>query len=251
MHNGKKQSHFWDIQVSIANASAKSPHPSLMEMHHEIIEEMGHAPGLDLVDYFVGIAKISSQEVDTYFSYIGRNKQKPDTKTNIKPSPKQFTEKIATHDNPTILKFRQSFIQEYGEPPPDRIIEYFLQQIQIHKQKRQPIKHEKQGFFDFAEKMASSNNPTVLKFRDEYNKQFGGYPANETITYFLKQIQVARNTNGKNSDFESKANFTKTVANGLVSTVPQFQITYEKVYGEPPTAELIRIFKEHQPPQHN
>lgn len=248
MNGERKENRFWDVQVSIANAAAKLPRPSLAKLHHEVLEEIGQLPGPDLIKYFIGIADIPKEEVEEYLSYIGKSEKK--LKKEVSTSDfKQLVNKVAGDDNPTVLKFRQAFISEYNEPPSEKQIKYFLQRVQGDHRER-PVKGDKQVQLDFAKKIAYGNHPTVLKLRKEYTKQFGSPPTEEITGFFLKTIKDApppEDNEQDRKDFEAKINFAKTVSNGLIPTILQFRKAYERVYGESPPTEIIDVFIKHLP----
>lgn len=100
--DNKRDSH-WDIQVSIAKAAARMSHPSLMELHHDILEEFGSKPSLDLVNYFIDIAKISDENVEEYLRYIGSAKEKHKPEEKEKDPHLLVADSIALSGNPTVL----------------------------------------------------------------------------------------------------------------------------------------------------
>jgi len=242
-----KKEDLWDVQVSIARAAARLPKPSLAKLHYEVLEEIGQPPGLELVDYFVSLTDVAEEEVEEYFRFIGKTKN---GRGQDKRDPKQqLADRIAEGDGPTVLKFRQAFEQEFKEPPPEELTRYFLQRVQGAPRGAARKSGDQQALFTaLAEKVARSSQPTVLNFRDAFNKQFGLSPSDEITQYFLKRIQENSQA-GKlpDEEFESKANFAETVANGLVSTVLQFRQSFEKAYGEEPSTEIIEVFIQNLP----
>lgn len=244
----RKENRFWDVQVSIANAAAKLPEPSLAKLQHEVLEEIGQLPGPDLIKYFIGIANIPREEVEEYLTYIGKSKEKLKKRTS-KSDFEILADKIAGGKNPSVLKFRQAFITEYNEPPSEQLTKFFLQKVQGGQQKH-PIKGDKQVQFDFAKKIAHGKHPTVLTLRKEYTKEFGTPPTDDITGFFLKTIKDApppEVDEQSSKDFEAKVNFAKTVSNGLIPTILQFRKAYEKVYGESPSTEIIDVFIKHLP----
>jgi len=244
----KKENIFWDVQVSIANAAAKLPQPSLAKLHHEVLEEIGQPPGSDLINYFIDIADLPDEEVEEYLSYIGKSKEKLKRKAP-KPDFEMLADKVIGGANPTVLKFRQAFIEEYNEPPSEKLTKYFLQKVQGGRGE-QPKNESKQVQLDFAKKIAYGSHPTVLTLRKEYTKQFGSPPAEDITGYFLKAMKDAPPPEvheQDKKDFEAKVNFAKTVSNGLIPTILQFRKAYEKVYGESPPTEIVDVFIKHLP----
>jgi len=238
-----KRDFHWSIQVSIAKAAARISNPSLMELHHDILEEFGSRPSPDLVNYFIDIAKISDENVEEYLRYVGATtkKQKPG-KTEKDPY-YRVADSIALGDNPTVLKFRQAFIKEHEEPPSEKLISYFLKKIQSAPQ-RIKSNGDKDDMFHFAEVIATGSRPTVLKFRQEFSKRYGANPSAKLTEYFLGKMQKCDRLQLKDEDYEGQVHFVKTVAKGVIPTILQFRKAFEKVYGEAPSAELIEIFIE-------
>ncbi len=241
-----RQDDLWRIQISIAKAVAKLQKASLAQLHQEILEEVGHRPSLDLVDYFVGIAAISEDEVEEYFQYIGGAATKKKRKKSEKDGRLQLADNIANGYAPTVLKFRQAFKKEYDEFPSEELTEYFLKRIQSVSRDGSAVVN-KQNMLNFVEGVALGPNPTVLKLRDEFSKQYGFTPCGEMTQFFLKKIQEKNCEKVKDEDYESKINFAETVATGLNLTVLQFRQAYEKVYNETPTAGIIDVFIKNLP----
>ncbi len=253
------QNSYWDVQISIAEAIACLPKPSLAKLHHDILEEIGKRPSLKLTDYFLSITKISKEEREEYFKYIGMSDDadvktvQEVTETTNKSSYLQLADTIASGDAPTVLKLRQAYIEEYDEPPSTKLIEYFLKKIQSvpHGTIENGGKQEK---LDFVQQIAGSPNPTVLTFRKRFIAQFGSSPSNELTEYFLKILQkISSNSVDETpgDDFDSKVVFAKTVARGLISTILQFREAFKKAYGETPSADLIDVFIKNLPSTNN
>jgi len=237
---------FWEIQVSIARAAARLPEPSLAKFHYEVLEEIGKPPGLDLIDYFVQLANIPDEEVDEYFRFIGKTKEGRKKEENNDPQ-KELARRCAGGDSPSVLKFRRAFVEEFNEPPSEMLIGYFLQLVQGGATGKAKSNDE-QAHLELAETIAFTTHPTVAKLRDAFQKQFGTLPSSEIVQHFLEKMrQYAQVKKLPDEEYESKVNFAKTVAGGLVSTILQFRKTFEKAYGEPPAPEIIEIFIRHLP----
>ncbi len=242
MTSTHEQDELWNIQVSIAKSIANLKAPSLAQLHHDILEEIGQGPGLDIVDYFVSIADIHEDEIMQYFQCIGAS-----TKGKINKDPRmQLAEGIAHGHAPTVLKLRQAFIKEFNEVPSEKVTEYFLKQIQKGPRDGS-VQVDMQSMLNFAAGAASEPNPTVLKFRHEFTKHYGFTPSCEVTQLFLKKIQEKNSLKVREEDFESKANFAETVATGLNLTIFQFRQAYEKVYNEAPSVDIIDVFLKNLP----
>ncbi len=237
---------FWEIQVSIARAAAKLPKPSLAKFHYEVLEEIGKPPGLDLIDYFVQLTNIADEEVDEYFRFIGKTKDGGSKEEKGDPH-KELAKRCAVGDSPSVLKFRQKFIEEFDETPSEELIGFFLQTVQGAGTGKVKT-NDKQAHLHLAEAIAGTTHPTVGKLRNAFQEQFGTLPSSEIVQYFLEKMrQYSQAKKLPDEEYESKVNFAKTVAGGLVSTILQFRITFEKAYGEPPDREITEIFIRHLP----
>lgn len=237
---------FWEIQVSIARAAAKLPSPSLAKFHYEVLEEIGKPPGLDLIDYFVQLTEIADEEVDEYFRFIGKTKDGRKKEENSDPK-KELAKRCAGGDSPSVLKFRQAFVEEFNEPPPEELIGYFLQTVQGAATGRAKS-NDRQAHLNLAETIARKPHPTVASLRNAFKERFGILPSTEITQHFLGKIrQYSQVKDLPDDEYESKVNFAKTVAGGLVSTILQFRKTFEKAYGEPPASEITEIFIQHLP----
>ena len=247
MNSGKNNDlEFWEIQVSIARAAAKLPEPSLAKFHYEVLEEIGKPPGLDLIDYFVQLTDIADEEVDEYFRFIGKTKEGGKKEESRDPH-KELANRCAGGESPSVLKFRQAFVEEFNEPPPEELIGYFLQTVQSAGTGKVKS-NDRQAQLNLAETIARTTHPTVAKFRNGFQEQFGSLPSSDIVQYFLEKIrQYAQVKKLPDEEYESKVNFAKTVAGGLVSTILQFRKTFEKAYGEPPAPEITEIFIRHLP----
>ncbi len=237
---------FWEIQVSIARAAAKLPEPSLAKFHYEVLEEIGKPPGLDLVDYFVQLTNIADEEVEEYFRFIGKIIESREKDEKSDPQ-KELAKRCAVGKSPSVLKFRQEFFDEFNESPSEGLIGYFLQTVQGAGTGKVQS-NDKQAHLHLAEAVAGTTHPTVGKLRNAFQEQFGTLPSNGIVQYFLEKIrQYSQIKKLPDEEYESKVNFAKTVAGGLVSTILQFRKTFEKAYGEPPAQEITEIFIRHLP----
>ncbi len=247
MNSGKNNDlEFWEIQVSIARAAARLPKPSLAKFHYEVLEEIGKPPGLDLIDYFVQLADIADEEVDEYFRFIGKTKEGGQKEERRDPQ-KELAKRCAGGESPSVLKFRQAFVEEFNEPPPEDLISYFLQTVQSAGTGKVKS-NDRQAQLNLAETIARKPHPTVASLRNAFKERFGILPSAEITQHFLGKIrQYSQVKDLPDEEYESKVNFAKTVAGGLVSTILQFRKTFEKAYGEPPAPEIIEIFIQHLP----
>ncbi len=254
------QDPYWDIKRSIANAIARSKRPSLLRLHNEILEEFGYRPDLELVDYFCSIAEVDEEEIADYFCRIAR----PVTGENSdreEVNGRGLADRIADGPEPTVLRFRTEYENRFNVAPSEDLLRYFLRRMQETGGGATPGEaHGSEAVF--AAGIAGQQGATVLKFRQEYLRKYGKEPPETLTRFFLRKKQELAAAgrrrqpgaaadaeagrpgpdNGEPDREDSRVNFARTVANGLVTTVLQFRKTYEKAYGEAPTAELIKVF---------
>ncbi len=256
------QKMYWDEQLSIARAVAYQPEPSLAKLHHDILEEVGQRPGLELIEYFLGLIQIPEEEKEEYLRYAGLA---TDHEGLVEETPQKsmatpallLADTVATGDSPTVLAFRQTYTTEYGEAPSAPLIEYFLKKVQHVQQKKNDGKDKSSGGEEekriFAEKTASGSHPTVLRLRQGYAARFGGVPSDELIFHFLATVRgksgpVALDPSERVEGIsDSRVVFAKSAARRNVATILQFGKIYEKLYGEPPAIELIDVFIKNLP----
>lgn len=248
MNSGKNTDlELWKIQISIARAAAKLPHPSLAKFHYEVLEEIGKPPGLDVIDYFVNLTNIPEEEVDEYFRFICKTKDGRQIEESRDPK-KELAKRCANGESPTVLKFRQAFVEEFNEQPSEELIGYFLQTVRGTAAPEKAKGNDKQSQLNLAATIARNPHPTVATLRSEFKKRFGILPSAEITQHFLSKIgQADQGDDIADEDYESMVNFAQTVAGGIVSTILQFREAFEKAYGEPPSPEITEIFIRHLP----
>lgn len=239
--NDKHHDPFWDVQVSIANALAKASHPSLTTLHQEILEEIGRSPGLDIIDYFVGISNIPQEAIKKYFALIGSVKKREDVSCDVKSEANEvLIDRIIESGSQTVLQFRKAYTAAFGQVPTEELTALFLQKIQQEKTtiQRDNSQHERQFVNDFVHKP----QPTVLKFRTAFHQQYGHFPHEDVTTYFLEKIRCDSFDAEPSLNRSSREEFAEVAAKRGVATVLQFRRAYEKVYGEQPETGIIEAF---------
>ncbi len=256
-HGRTAHDSYWDIKQSIANAIARSPKPSLFRLHNEVLEEFGYRPELELVDYFCTIAEISDKEIADYFRTIALPNGEQ-AGPQEKETGRAMADRIAAGPEPTILKFRAEHESRFGCAPPEDLLRYFLQKIEEVSAREAPVQVTREER-EFAAEIAAEAGATVLRFLQRYRKKYGKEPPERLTRFFLlKKQQPAKPSPGPASQGQepprppqdaevegqkdSRVIFARTVAKGLVTTILQFRKTYEKVYKEPPSSDLIEIF---------
>jgi hypothetical protein len=102
----------------------------------------------------------------------------------------EFTDKMAANNQVTVLTFRKSFEVTFGKKPPIELVAHFLKRVAYLR--RQPSKksgnQDNAARVSFIKDFISGKSPTVLKFRQGFEKIFGSPPNSEMITLFLKEL---------------------------------------------------------------
>ncbi len=229
------QDDLWSLKTAIARAVANSAAPTLRALQLEIVEEFGMPPEPALVEYFLDIVDPDREK----YPKVGQDLEK------------QLAEAVARSPQATILKFRQAFLKKFQRDPADDLIAYFLEHLRRSQEdatRAAPALSPR----EFAKQMARMPQTTVLQFRQAYMKKFGQEPEEEITHQFLIHLQERRNLNqppvqNTEEDLQSKMQFARTLANGLVPTVLQFRKAFAKAYREEPEDKIIEEFIRHLP----
>lgn len=219
----------WPVQVSLVRETAEGPEPTLERLHTAFLEEFGHGPGIDLIDYFIGLAEINKSELKKYLKFTGTplpTDGTPDT---------GLAASVICSSTSTVLQFLEDFKNIYGVPPSEHLTKLYLEEKKNRNTSRtESRKTEKQNQQDFARKIADTPRPTVLTFRKQFIEEFSFPPSDEITKIFLERMQ------DKNQ--EDEVYFARTGANGSLSTVLEFRQAFTKTYGKTPSEELIKVF---------
>ncbi len=219
----------WPVQVSLVKETAEGPEPTLEQLHTAFIEEFGRGPGIDLIDYFIGLAEVSRLELKKYLEFTGAP-QPTDSTQDI-----GMAESVVCSSSSTVLQFLRDFEKKYGVPPSEHLTELYLKEVKhTGSSSTDSPKTDKRNQQDFARKIADTPRPTVLTFRRQFIEEFGFPPPDNITKIFLERMQ------DKNQ--EDEVYFARTGANGSISTVLEFRKAFAKTYGKTPTEELIKIF---------
>lgn len=98
-----------------------------------------------------------------------------------------FAQAFADSPQPTVLKFRNSFKEQFKIPPPDEVTEYFLKIIS-EAPKSNADKEDYEAKINFAKTVANGLISTVLQFRQAYEKVYGEKPPTEIINVFIENL---------------------------------------------------------------
>ncbi len=233
------------IQLSMARAAAARKNPSLKKLYDDIIEEFGCKPGDELVDYFAEIAKIPLTDVVHYFHKTGSTCPNTTGEQTMTDESSLLARSIAGGCNPTVLHFRKAYIGRFNEAPPEKLIDYFLNQINKKTAGTDTLKSN-DNMLAFTRYLAACSNPTVLFFRSKFTKKFGFPPSAELTEYFLEQMESDTCHNG-DEEHQSQIHFAEAAA-APRPTILQFRKKFEQAYGEPPSSEILEIFLGNFPP---
>ncbi len=225
----EQEKNFWDIKTSIARSIVNRKAPTLAALEEEILEEFGHQPEPELISYFNQLMEDRKLRA--------REKEFRSIKRSIARS-------IAASPSPTLDRLQEEILDEFGHMPDQELVSYF-KELLAEREKADASKR-KDIHQQFADEIARGPRPTVLSFREAFNRKFGESPSEELTRYFLGAIRGnMRNIRQRKEESpvdQAKIEFTRTVANGLVKTVLQFHKAFERAFDEPPQAELIEFF---------
>ena len=170
---------------------------------------------------------------------------------------------VAAHDNSSVNRLQQEFLEEFGRLPTSELIDYFADilkndnkktHLKRQVQKKEAIKEktptpqiapEMDSEIEFANKMAANNQVTVLTFRKAFETIFGKKPPIELVAHFLKRVAYLRRQPSKksgNQDNAVRIIFVKDFISGKSPTVLKFRQGFEEKFGKPPNYEMITIF---------
>lgn len=189
----KKKDHLsthWDLMLATVKEVAADDNSSVNRLEEEFLEEFGHLPTSELIDYFADLLKNDNEK-----TYQKRQTQKKEVIKEKKKDPEiEFTDKLAANDQITVLAFRKSFEAAFGKKPPIELVAHFLKRIAYLR--RQSSKksggHDNEAKVSFVKNFISGKSPTVLKFRQEFEEKFGDRPNSEMIALFLKELSQKR-----------------------------------------------------------
>jgi hypothetical protein len=189
----KKKDHHsthWDLMLATVKEVAADDNSSVDRLQEEFLEEFGHLPTSELIDYFADLLKNDNKKT-TKKTQV----QKKETIKEKTVDPEiQFTDKMATNNQVTVLAFRKSFEAAFGKKPPIELVAHFLKRMTYLRQ-QSPKKSTIQDSdvkVSFIKNFISRKSPTVLKFRREFEDKFGDPPNSEMVALFLKELSKSR-----------------------------------------------------------
>ena len=182
---------------------------SLTRLEQEFLEEFGHLPTSDLIDYFTSLQGNKTKSNPPQVT----EKKAPDTNEKDFDPEIKFTDQIALESDATILVYRKSFEKTFGKKPSIELVAHFLKRLAYHRKssKGKPVQGKpaqskpvqskpaqvkqahmeiptKQGRAAFIQNFVAGKTPTILKFRREFEKEFGVPPSPEIIGNFLERL---------------------------------------------------------------
>jgi len=167
-------------------------------------------------------------------------------------------EEVAAHDNSSVNRLQQEFLEEFGRLPTSELIDYYADILKTDNEKthlkrqvqKKVIKEKKPNpemdpEIKFTDKMAVNNQVTVLTFRKSFEVTFGKKPPIELVAHFLKRVAYLRRQPSKksgNQDNAAKVSFVKDFISGKSPTVLKFRQGFEEIFGSPPNSGMITFF---------
>lgn len=179
-------------------------------------------------------------------------------------------EEVAAHDNSSVNRLQEEFLEEFGRLPTSELIDYFAdilktdnEKTHLKRQVQKKVTIEKKPTpemdpeidlgmdpemdpeIEFTDKITVNNQVTVLTFRKSFEITFGKKPPLELVAHFLKRVAYLRRQPSKKSgnlDNVTRVNFVRDFISGESPTVLKFRLEFEKKFGNPPNSVMITLF---------
>jgi hypothetical protein len=194
----------WDLMLATVKEVATLGDGSLTQLEQEFLEEFGHLPTSDLIDYFTSLQGNKTKNNPPQVT----EKKKPDTNEKDVDPEIKFTDQIALESDSTILVYRKTFEKTFGKKPSLELVAHFLKRLAHHRKSSmgKPVHSKpaqskpaqvkqaqveiptKQGRAAFIQNFVAGKTPTILNFRREFEKEFGVPPSPEIIGNFLEML---------------------------------------------------------------
>lgn len=177
---------------------------------------------------------------------------------------------VAAHDNSSVNRLQEEFLEEFGRLPTSELIDYFAdilktdnEKTHLKRQVQKKVTIEKKPTpemdpeidlgmdpemdpeIEFTDKITVNNQVTVLTFRKSFEITFGKKPPLELVAHFLKRVAYLRRQPSKKSgnlDNVTRVNFVRDFISGESPTVLKFRLEFEKKFGNPPNSVMITLF---------
>ncbi len=173
----------WDLMLATVKEVATLGDGSVTQLEQEFLEEFGHLPTSDLIDYFVSMQENKKKRAEPR----AEKKENQAPPQNESDPETEFADKIALAGDATILIFRKSFEVTFGKKPSLELVAYFLKRLAYHRNNQDREKRTSDSNrIKFIQRFVSGSHPTILDFRREYEKKFGQPPNPKIIEYFLE-----------------------------------------------------------------
>ena len=168
---------------------------------------------------------------------------------------------IAALEKPSLARLHHDILEEIGQGPGEKLIEYFLEITKIPEEERDeyfryvgisktrddetvtvPEKADSNRPAQLADTIACGDAPTVLNFRQAHIKEYGEPPSTELIEYFLQKIPEPPRVKADSGETQSKPLFAEKFAATPNATVLKFRERFVGQFGENPSTELTEHF---------
>ena len=185
MKKDKNKIPHWDLMLATVKEVATLGDGSVTQLEQEFLEEFGHLPTSDLIDYFTSMQENRKKRIKP-----GKVEQKKQNTVEKNTDPEvEFANKIALESDATILLFRKSFEIAFGKKPSLELVAHFLKRLAYYRCKPTPEKKSVDASrTKFVQEFVSGQTPTILNFRKEFEKKFGHPPSSKVIGFFLEML---------------------------------------------------------------
>ena len=224
----QQQDPYWWLKTGLVEDLATQADCSLAQFQQTFLEEFGAPASAELIRLFTSLAAGAAVE----------KQAEPVTEA-------AFVQQFASDEAATVLKFRQAFAKEYGQPPSEKIVGLFLRNLASRECILPSVSADEQSMREFAAAFAARRGSTVLAFRKEFAQRFQQAPTAEIIGLFLSVL--ATHGSGPamppgDRNLSSTERFTQQMAAEGGATVQKFRLAYQQRYGAAPDNRLISLF---------
>lgn len=181
----------------------------------------------------------------------------------------ETAKEVAALENSSHDRLKVEFLEEFGRLPTSELLDYFddllksdIQKTSLNSKKTKSgsqrpspdlVKPKEEEVpsetvitdIEFAEKIASQKEVTVLGFRQSFKATFGKEPSLELVAHFLKRLAYRKRDASKkprNQGETTHKSFVKDFVNSGSPTVLTFRRAFKEKFGASPHTEMVTFF---------
>lgn len=185
MNKDTNKTPHWDLMLATVKEVATLDDGSVSQLEQEFLEEFGHLPTSDLIDYFTSMQGNRKKRATP--QVIEQESQ--DTVDESVDREIKFANKIALESDATILLFRKSFEIAFSKKPTIELVAHFLKRLAYNRCNLNQEKTATNAIrTKFVQEFVTGKTPTILNFRREFEKKFKRPPSSKMIGFFLEML---------------------------------------------------------------